>query len=89
VGIGMGATDYKQPMLKSFPLDKIRAPVLDVYAEEDYPAVIKMAAERLRMIEQGGNEKSSQTIIKYSKHYYADKGAELSRAISEWLNAAL
>lgn len=87
VGIGMGATDYKQPMKKPFPLDKMKVPVFDVYAENDYPAVIKMAAERLRMIEQAGNEKSAQAVIKGANHYYVDKGDELTRVVSQWLDS--
>lgn len=86
VGIGMGATDYKQPMLHPLPLDKIVVPVLDVYAENDYPAVIKMAPDRLGLIKKAGNEKSGQVVIDGANHYYVDKGEELTKAISQWLN---
>lgn len=85
VGIGMGATDYKQPMRHSFPLDKLKVPVFDVYAENDYPAVIKMADERLRMITEAGNKKSAQAVINDSDHYYVDRGDELTLIISQWL----
>ncbi len=85
IGIGMGATDYKQPMKQPFPLDKIKVPVLDVYAENDYPAVLKMAAERLRLIEQAANEKSDQVVVKGTEHYYVDKGDALTQVIEQWL----
>lgn len=85
VGIGMGATDYKQPMIHPFPLAKIKVPVLDVYAEYDYPAVLKMAPERFRMIKAAGNIKSDQRMVKDSDHYYVDKGDELTRIVSRWL----
>lgn len=87
VGIGMGATDYKQPMKRSFPLDKLTLPVLDVYADHDYPAVMKMATERLAMIEAAGNKKSKQVIVSDSDHYYAARGKELTRVISQWLQS--
>ncbi len=87
VGIGMGATDYKQPMKHPFPLDKIKVPVLDVYAENDYPAVLKMAAERLRLIKIAANKKSSQLIVKGAEHYYVDKGEELTKVINQWLKS--
>jgi pimeloyl-ACP methyl ester carboxylesterase len=85
IGIGMGATDYKQPMLHPFPLEKINVPVLDVYAENDYPAVIKMAPDRLRMIRAAGNKKSDQQKVPDSNHYYSDKGDALTEVVSRWL----
>ena len=85
VGIGMGATDYKQPMKHPFPLDKIKVPILDVYAENDYPAVLKMAPQRLAMIKNAGNKKSKQLMVTDSDHYYEDRGDKLTQLISQWL----
>ncbi len=87
VGIGMGATDYKQPMKQPFPLDKIKVPVLDVYAENDYPAVLKMAPERLHLIEKAANNKSAQVVVEGAEHYYADKGDALTQVIDQWLQS--
>ena len=86
VGIGMGATDYGQPMTEPFPLEKIKVPVLDVYAENDYPAVIKMADERRRLINEAANEKSAQVVVSEADHYYVDKGDELTMIVSRWLD---
>ena len=86
VGIGMGATDYKQPMLNIFPLDQLKIPVLDVYAENDYPAVKNMAESRKLLMDLAGNKKSKQMVIKNSNHYYVGKGEALTQAISQWLN---
>lgn len=87
VGIGMGATDYRQPMLKVFPLDRLTVPILDVYGENDYPAVLRMAVDRLDLIETAGNKKSDQVIIRDADHYYVDKSEELTEVISQWLKA--
>ena len=87
VGIGMGATDYKQPMKQAFPLDKIKVPILDVYAENDYPAVLKMAPERFRLIKLAANKKSSQVVVKGAEHYYVDKGDALTRVVAQWLQS--
>lgn len=87
VGIGMGATDYKQPMKQPFPLAKIKVPVLDVYAANDYPAVLKMAPERWQNIQKAGNEKSRQAIVPDADHYYTDRGDALTSVISEWLDS--
>ena len=86
VGIGMGATDYKQPMKQPFPLAKVKVPVLDVYAANDYPAVLKMAPERWQSIQSAGNERSHQVIIPDADHYYTDRGDVLTSVISEWLD---
>jgi len=82
----MGATDYKQPMLKPFPLEKLKLPVLDVYAQNDYPAVIKMAPERLRMMKSAAKKKSQQIVIQDADHYYAGRGEALTQAIKQWLD---
>lgn len=85
VGIGMGATDYQQPMMEPFALDKMAMPVLDLYAENDFPAVLRMAAERKAMIEKVGNPKSAQVVVPDSEHYFVDRGEALTEAIAEWL----
>ncbi len=86
VGIGMGATDYKQPMKHPFPLDKLNVPVLDVYAENDYPAVLKMAAERWALIRKAGKKQSRQVMVPDTEHYFVDHGEALSGVISDWLD---
>lgn len=86
IGLGMGATDYRQPMLKPFPLAELEVPVLDVYAEDDYPAVIKMAPERMAAIKAAGNPLSEQAVVKGADHYYTDKGEELVDIVSGWLD---
>ena len=85
VGVGMGATDYKQPMKHPLPRDKIKVAVFDVYAQDDYPAVIKMASDRLTLIRKAGNEKSAQAVVEGSDHYYTDRGDALTEVISDWL----
>lgn len=86
IGIGMGATDYKQPMKKDFPLQKLTVPVLDVYAENDYPSVLKLSEKRWSHISQAGNEKSAQMVVAKANHYYVDRGEALTAVISRWLD---
>ena len=86
VGLGMGATDYRQPMLHPFPLKDIKVPVLDVYAEDDYPAVLKMAPGRLADMRSAGNPMSDQAVVKGANHYYTDKGDELVEVVADWLD---
>ncbi len=85
VGLGMGATDYKQFMAGPFPLDKLTVPVFDVYGEKEYPAVIKMAPERLKLMQAGGNAKSEQAVLPGADHYFKEKGDELTELVSAWL----
>jgi pimeloyl-ACP methyl ester carboxylesterase len=86
VGLGMGATDYRQPLLQRFPLERMRVPVLDLYGEAEYPAVIRMAPERKAMIEAAGNDASQQSVLPGADHYFKGKGGALVEAVAEWLD---
>ncbi|HEY9052503.1 MAG TPA: alpha/beta fold hydrolase [Gammaproteobacteria bacterium] len=86
IGIGMGATDYKQPMLSPFMLEQLKFPVLDIYGANEFPAVIKMAPERLAKIKQAGNTKSAQRIVSGANHYFTDQGEPLLNEVVDWLN---
>ncbi len=85
VGIGMGATDYRQPMRVPFALDRLRVPVLDLYAEHDFPAVHRLAGERRAAIRRGGNPKSAQTVVPDADHYFVDRGDVLLEVVAAWL----
>lgn len=85
VGLGMGATDYQQPMEKPFPFNKLTIPVLDVYGENDYPGVLREAPERLSKMQAAGNEKTGQKMVIGADHYYEDKGESLTQVVAEWL----
>lgn len=85
IGIGMGATDYKQPMVAPFPLEKMSVPVLDVYAANDYPAVLRMAPERMAQIQKAANPQSAQRIVPGAEHYFNGYNDALVEAISQWL----
>jgi len=86
IGIGMGATDYKQAMNQPFPLNDIKIPVLDIYGSDDFPAVINMATQRFDMIQQAANPLSDQRVIFDADHYMTDHGDELLKEITNWLN---
>ena len=87
IGAGMGATDYKQKMKQPFPLADLDIPVLDIYGEKEYPAVIRMAPERLAMIKKAGNPKSKQIVVPGANHYFSGKGDELVGSVAEWLDS--
>jgi len=86
VGIGMGSTDIGQPMLKPFPLQDIKIPILDIRGEDDYPAVKAKAPKRLERIKQAGNPKSDQRVVPKSDHYFTARGDALLAEIADWLN---
>lgn len=86
VGIGMGATDYKQPMRRPLPLDSMKKPVLDIYGGNDYPAVQRLAAIRLQQMQGEGNPLSKQVKIPEANHYFTDKGEPLVEAVGLWLD---
>jgi len=85
IGIGMGATDYGQKMREPFFLDRIKVPVLDIYGENDFPAVLRMAPERLDAMAAAGNPKSRQLKLPDSDHYFVNRGELLLNAVATWL----
>ena len=85
VGIGMGATDYKQPMLQPFPLDTMKKPILDVYGGDDYPAVQRLAGIRAQQMLDEGHALSSQQVVPGANHYFTDMGDPLVEVIAKWL----
>lgn len=86
IGIGMGATDYKQPMKQVLPLSELRMPVLDIFGSADYPAVKKMAKRRLKAMQQAGHAKSDQIMVTNSDHYHQGNNDQLIKDISLWLS---
>jgi pimeloyl-ACP methyl ester carboxylesterase len=86
IGLGMGATDYRQPMLEPFPLESMQVPVLDLYGAEEYPAVIRLAPGRKAMIEKAGHAKSRQVVLAGANHYFVDRGEALVETVVDWLD---
>ncbi|MGB1108930.1 MAG: DUF3530 family protein [Gammaproteobacteria bacterium] len=82
VGIGIGATDYQQPMQEKVPYQSMDMPILDVIAKEDYPAVLRMAPGRRSMLTHVA---SKQITIDGSDHYHTDNGDALVEAVETWL----
>ncbi|MGV6858084.1 MAG: DUF3530 family protein [bacterium] len=85
-GLGMGATDYKQPMLKPFPLASMKVPVLDLYGANEYPAVKRMAPERLAAMKMAGNPLSKQEVLPDADHYFSGIVDPLVESVAAWLD---
>jgi pimeloyl-ACP methyl ester carboxylesterase len=60
-------------------------PVLDVYGEDEYPAVIKGAPDRLAAMQKAGNPKSRQVTVPGANHYFTDEGDALLEVVGPWL----
>ncbi len=88
IGIGMGATDYKQKMVKQFPLDSMLTPVLDVFGENDFPGVKRLSESRRDLMDIANNKKSAQMVIERADHYYKESGTSesLVNTIDTWLS---
>ncbi len=87
IGLGMGATDYKQPMQAPFPLAGLNIPVLDAYGDRDYPAVKRKAPERKAAMAAAGNPKSRQIVVPGADHYFKDSDEALLEAVGAWLDS--
>lgn len=85
IGIGMGATDFGQPMTEAFPLAKMHVPVLDVYGSAEYPQVLNTASERLAAMRKAGNPQSRQIVVPGADHYFHERNNELVNAVTKWL----
>jgi len=86
IGIGMGATDYRQPMNQPFPFDRMQVPLLNIYGEADYPAVLRQAAQLEPLLAQI-NSRSAQRRIAGADHYFSGHETELGTVISDWLDS--
>jgi hypothetical protein len=86
VGLGMGATDYGQPMRKPFPLAQMQVAVLDLYGADEFPAVRRAAPERKAMLEVGGHMQSRQLVLPQANHYFTDQGDALVEVVADWLD---
>ena len=85
IGIGMGATDRGQPMREPFPLAAMSVPVLDLFGDEDYPAVLGQAPGRLAAIRSAGHPRSAQRVVPGAGHFFRDMDDGLVGAVVEWL----
>jgi len=74
-------------MRHPFPFASVAIPVLDLYGEEDYPAVHRMAPERLALMNKGGNALSKQVASAGADHYFTDKSDQLTEDVSHWLDS--
>ena len=88
VGIGMGATDYQQKVIKRFPLDVMLKPVLDIYGEKDFPGVVRLSNSRKALMDISGNKQNAQIIINKADHYYTETGTSqaLVDSVDTWLS---
>lgn len=86
VTIGMGATDYQQPMPKPLPLEKITVPLLSIYGSNDYPAVHRQANELASLLDDMPPLSAVQEVPA-ADHYFNDHNDELVTAIAAWLDA--
>tara|TARA_B100000586_G_C20037311_1_gene395991 strand:- start:81 stop:881 length:801 start_codon:yes stop_codon:yes gene_type:complete len=83
--IGSEPLDLGQKLLRKYPYNKIKVPILDIYGENDYPSITKNATARFKMIKQQQNNKSNQVSVPNSDHYHTDNANELLKVVKTWL----
>ena len=84
IGIGMGATDYRQSMQRPFPFATLQIPLLDIYGADDYPAVHHLAPLRPENIQLGGHLGSAQVVIDGADHDFTAYTGAMAHRISAW-----
>ena len=64
------------------PMSRVKLPLLDVYGENDFPAVIEASPRRLTAFVE---RRSRQVMIAKADHYYTGRERELTKAIVGFL----
>jgi predicted alpha/beta hydrolase family esterase len=85
VGIGMtgGAADPHMDNVKT--LASVRVPVLDIYGENDLPAVLSTAEQRARPLEQGTSVYTQVQMVR-ADHFFEGYEDALLTTVTDWLN---
>jgi pimeloyl-ACP methyl ester carboxylesterase len=79
VAVGISSGEYLQPQT-------FKAPVLDIYGEKDFPAVLANAAKRADAIKR--TRGSGQVAVAGADHYFNGTEAELVRHVKRFLDNA-
>ena len=61
-------------------------PVLDVYAELDFPNVQRLAPVRREAMQRGGHAHNAQIMVPDAEHYFVDRGQALLDVVAAWLD---
>lgn len=77
--VGITSGDYDRPQT-------FKAPVLDIYGEKDFPAVLTHAAQRAQAIKRIRG--SGQVSVAGADHYFNGAETELARHIQRFLDHA-
>jgi len=85
IGVGMGATDYGQDLIRPFPIADMKIPLLDILGTEEYSRVLALAIVRKSILSRPRNPQSVQVFVEGADHYFKDRNEELGNAIIEWL----
>ena len=83
VVLGLGATGLTK---KSLLPSTIKLPVLDIYGEQDYPAVVQNASKRQSTI-RNTDKRSIQVTIPAADHFFNGKEADVAQQILSWLKS--
>jgi len=82
--ISMGTENYRDQSGQSWPLNKVKVPILDIYGSKDF--IAENAPKRLKLIKKAANAESEQLMILNAEHMFENHSHELVNSISTWLN---
>ena len=80
VSIGISSGEFTEP-------GKLRAPVLDIYGERDFPQVLKQAEARAAVLKK--LKGSAQIEVAGADHYFTGHEEELARQVKQFLDLRL
>lgn len=64
----------------------VKLPVLDLYGDNDLPAVLSNAAKRKATLPAGG---SKQVVVGHADHFFTGREGEMVEAVADFLKATL
>ena len=83
IGLGVYAEEERMDSIKA--LEKIKAPVLDIYGSEDLDTILSSIDDRAAAAKKAGNENYTQMEISGANHMFDGKEDALIEAIAGWL----
>lgn len=66
---------------------KLKLPVLDMYGENDFPALIQAAKTRTKGL--SGNKKSAQVMVPKANHFFEGQDDQLVSVVKDYLDKTL
>ena len=87
IGMSGGAPEARLDNVRT--VARIQLPMLDLYGQNDLPAVVETAAGRVEAAQAAGNAGYHQTQVPDADHFFEGQDEALIEVIDQWLDQTL